>query len=309
MAPYNDKTAVNKNNSTVNKKKDTNDASQAKPENNQVEPENSMTKHSIYFVGGEKGGVGKSFFTRCMLDYFIARGWKNEFALIEADPTMNDVSSVYDKGCEKVIFSDNKFGDDEPNIIIDKAADTTVIVNLPSNVSRQFDEWSQKIGLLSPETKEYCDITYFFVTDGCHQSIQQFLTFVDKYPSKELSVCLIFNGGRLTSGGSFFYLEEHADLMKAIKTHKIPVLQIPVLASSVQFQSDSKQMTYRELYEKADRHAYKQVLKFFLNELDNFFQMVFPNEISSTDLSKIAKVQEKYRKKGQLAIVHCQDFK
>ncbi|MDY6830160.1 MAG: hypothetical protein SV583_12385, partial [Pseudomonadota bacterium] len=40
-------------------------------------------------VGGEKGGVGKSFFSRCMLDYFVAKKWTDKFTLIEADPTIN----------------------------------------------------------------------------------------------------------------------------------------------------------------------------------------------------------------------------
>ncbi len=310
MAPYNDKTAVNK-------KKDTNDASQAKPENNQdskaaitVEPENSMAKHSIYFVGGEKGGVGKSFFTRCMLDYFIARGWNDEFALIEADPTINDVSSVYDEDCEKVIFSDKRFGNDEPNAIVDKAIDKTVVVNMPSNVSRQFHEWSKKIGLLSPELKAYCgNITYFFISDGCYQSIQQFLSHINRYPPEELPLCLILNIGRLTSGGSFIYLEEYEDLMKAIKLHKIPVLQMLALDTSVQFESDRRKLTYRQLCEQVDKYSYKQNANSFVKLIDGFFNQIFPNNIRSPEgLSNIVEAQEKYRKKKKLSILYQEKF-
>ena len=50
--------------------------------------ETSSTQR-IYWVGGSKGGVGKSMMTMATLDYLIERG--DRVALIETDTSNHDV--------------------------------------------------------------------------------------------------------------------------------------------------------------------------------------------------------------------------
>jgi MinD superfamily P-loop ATPase len=45
----------------------------------------------IHLIGGEKGGVGKTFVSRCLVQYFLLKKW--DFDLIEADAAIGDVSS------------------------------------------------------------------------------------------------------------------------------------------------------------------------------------------------------------------------
>ena len=260
-------------------------------------------KHSIYFVGGEKGGVGKSFFSRCLIDYCIHKGWSEKFTLIEADPTINDVSSIYSDSYDEVLFSDNKFENDEPNLIMEKALEKAVIVNLPSNVCNQFDVWLDEARVLSPEAKEYYgNMIYFFVSDGCYRSVDRFITQVEQYSMLDLPHCLILNPGRLTCAGTFHYLEEYKPLMETIAKYEIPILILPELKSKLQFMCDQDSISYRELFLKTS-FKYKQNIKRFLDDIDLLFSQVFPENINYPEgLVQLLIEQKDSRKKRQLPI-------
>ena len=47
---------------------------------------------TLHFVGGEKGGVGKSFVTRTAIQYLLDRGV--DFALFDADRSSSDIKRV-----------------------------------------------------------------------------------------------------------------------------------------------------------------------------------------------------------------------
>lgn len=278
--------------------------SQIPKNKNSLSNYSSSDKNSIYFVGGEKGGVGKSFFSRCMLDYFVAKKWTDKFTLIEADPTINDVSSVYSDSYDKVMFSDNKFQRNEPDLIIDKAEDKTVIVNLPSNVCLKFDSWLNRSNLLSStEAKDYYNkLVYFFVSDGCYRSIDLFVSQIQQYSMNDFPHCLVLNTGRLTCAGTFHYLEEYKPLMEVIKTFDIPVLMLPELDADLQFRCDRYSLSYRSL-SNGQKYVVKQKVKNFLRQVDALFDNIFPQKINQPDgLTKIALEQKEYRQQDRLPI-------
>ena len=261
--------------------------------------------NSIIISGGEKGGVGKSFFTKCLLSYFESKQWQEQFLLIEADPTISDVSQVFRDNYEKVVFSDNKFDFDEPNIIIDKLIKKTTIVNLPSNVSRQFEDWSNRIGIFSPELKKYYkEINYFFVTDGCYHSIQQFLLHLDKYKDSGMNNCLVLNSGRLTCGGNFTYLQKYEPFIHKIQQYNIPIIALPELSSTYQFNCDMGNLSYNEYLNKPNIGiTEKSAMANFLRQLNDLFEKIFPHQVASAEgLPKIIDEQAKDRKAGKVTI-------
>lgn len=261
-------------------------------------------KHSIYFVGGEKGGVGKSFFSRCLIDYCIHKGWSEKFTLIEADPTINDVSSIYSDSYDEVVFSDNKFQNHEPNLILDQAEEKTVIVNLPSNVTHQFDIWLKEARVLSTEAKDYyANIIYFFVSDGCYRSIKQFISQVKQYSMEDLPYCLVLNPGRLSCANDFHYLDKLEPLLiETIATYGIPVLYLPELKSNLQYICDQKSISYRQL-SASQGFSGKQNIKNFLDSIDLLFDTVFPENINYPEgLLKIRQEQQDSRRNRKLPV-------
>ncbi|WP_036486864.1 hypothetical protein [Myxosarcina sp. GI1] len=275
---------------------------------NSSETENLNTnevkkRNNIYIVGGEKGGVGKSVFCRQLVTYFMRKKWQDQFKIVEADPTINDVHDFYQDKTTEIEFSDDRYRLTEPDEIFKLAIDKTVVVNLPSNVSMQFNYWLQESGILSDDLKKnYGQIVYFFVSDGSYRSVEFFTRQVQYFADKErkLPHALVLNQSRLTCSGTFAYLNKYEPLLKIIKEHKIPVLFCPELTTEVQFEIDWQHYTYEEAVNKIEFVISKQRIKSFLNKVETFFDEIFQNEINKLSFDNIIKAQEKNRNQQQL---------
>ena len=238
---------------------------------------------NIYFVGGEKGGVGKSHFSRCLAQYFLSKGWK--FYLVEADETVPDVGRIYgnNENCLQVVFSDSKYRIGEPDVIFNKAKELPVIVNLPSNVYLKLNDWIAKSRLLNYKQEFEGEVYKFFVTDGCYESIRLFIESVEKFKGS-LPHLLIRNPGRLTASVNFNYLQEETKFVEVISSYNIPVFDLPELASSEQFYVDKKSLTYSQAIDlaKADGNTMGAGRIFtFLEEVEEVFDKIFdgPNQL------------------------------
>ena len=82
----------------------------------------------IYWIGGSKGGVGKSMMTMATLDYLIERG--DSVALIETDTSNHDVWSAYHEQVPSGLFDlDQADGWIDFVNTCDTHRDRTVVVN------------------------------------------------------------------------------------------------------------------------------------------------------------------------------------
>ena len=61
---------------------------------------------TIHLIDGEKGGVGKSFVTRAMIQYGLDRNLP--FVAVETDRSNPDVAAVYKDLCKEAIFSEDE---------------------------------------------------------------------------------------------------------------------------------------------------------------------------------------------------------
>ena len=264
----------------------------------------TVNMNSIHFIGGHKGGVGKSLVSRILLEFFIRKGWTDLFKLIEADPSIDDVARVFEDKCERIIFSDDKYQQGQPELIFDEAEKKTVVVNLPSNIAPQFDSWMATNRVLEPSEKGSFGLMYFFfVSDGCFQSINHFIKHIEKYQGKNLTNVLVLNSGRLTCSGTFHYLQEEKPLMELLKKHQVPVLLCPELPTNLQYWCDKNNLTYEAALKKQSRTLAKMRLKTFLKEIDQFWGQLFGDDINQlSGLAALIKTQKSQLDKDQLPI-------
>ncbi|MFP5275377.1 hypothetical protein [Coleofasciculus sp.] len=106
----------------------------------------------VHLVDGEKGGTGKSFLCKTMVEYCL--GQKLPFVLIDTDRTNPDVLEVYADKCPayKCFFSENEENVDSADPILYRAMEGNhVIVNLPSQIYTFVSEWFERTGILSEE--------------------------------------------------------------------------------------------------------------------------------------------------------------
>jgi CO dehydrogenase nickel-insertion accessory protein CooC1 len=100
----------------------------------------------IHLIDGEKGGVGKSFVTRAMIQYGLDRSLP--FVAVETDRSNPDVNRVYQKQCQFAVFSEDEKQASKADRIFEMAMEQPVIVSLPSQVNRAVTAWIENNQLL-----------------------------------------------------------------------------------------------------------------------------------------------------------------
>jgi hypothetical protein len=156
---------------------------------------------TIYFVGGEIGGAGKSTFCMLLIEAFLR--WNISYHFRDADRSTPNVGWAYDpenypknfpgsskasienkdpKAWKPVIFSEDLDDYSQADILIDLARDRDVIVNLPAQVSSSFDIWLTDGGYLDKQDRLGIKFVYFWVAKAEQRSIDLLYANVTKFP-------------------------------------------------------------------------------------------------------------------------------
>ena len=154
---------------------------------------------TIYLIDGEKGGVGKSLFCRCLL-HFLERE-KIDHKLVDTDPKP-DVAQIY-KGLVDIQFA----ASDEATVmysqtagevdkIIDMVTKEDVIVNLPGKVHQQVKFWIEGNNLLDEKFIKKSGVSFckFFLSNGSDISLELLEDSLQTYKGK-LPHILVRNQG------------------------------------------------------------------------------------------------------------------
>jgi hypothetical protein len=243
---------------------------------------------TIHLIGGEKGGVGKTFVSRCLITYFILQGW--EFETIEADSSTADVASIHE--ATQIRLSDHPHRYAEPDVIFNKALQTNVIVNLPSNTQGVLNRWIRQGNLPSLAKEHDITLLHWFVSDGCHASIELLQESLLDLSGK-IQHILIRNRGRL-NGVDFSYLDQDPLYQSILcEPNLLKVLDFPVLGSAEQYFIDRSELSLYEAQTVIKGELgilASQRIKTFIDELiEVFAQVDFENSVPSplsTELSK-----------------------
>jgi len=123
----------------------------------------------IHFVGGEKGGVGKSVTARLLAQWFIDRG--HSFAAIDADQSHGVLLRYYAEYTRPVDLTEA----DSADQIIDRAlgADRQVLVDLPGQSIRPLHAWLTGADILQFAKEMGVAFTFWHVTDGSYASVAE----------------------------------------------------------------------------------------------------------------------------------------
>ncbi|BAU67421.1 mobilization protein MobD-like protein (plasmid) [Stanieria sp. NIES-3757] len=154
---------------------------------------------TIYLIDGEKGGVGKSLFCRCLLHFLEQK--KIAYKLIDTDPKP-DVAQIYN-GIKDIQF----VASDEATVmysqtagevdkIIDLAMKEDVIVNLPGKVHQQVKFWIEGNNLLDEDFIKESGVSFckFFLSNGSDISLDLLEDSLQTYKGK-LPHILVRNQG------------------------------------------------------------------------------------------------------------------
>jgi hypothetical protein len=156
----------------------------------------------IHFVGGEKGGVGKSVLARVLAQYHIDRG--RPFSAFDGDLSHGALVRYYGDYAQSVDIGRFESADRIAELAVERQQD--VIVDLAAQASRPLDRWMAETGLVELGEETGLQVTLWHVMDDGTDSVQLLGSVLSTHGAGPAYV-LVRNFGR----GSDFSLFDESD--------------------------------------------------------------------------------------------------
>lgn len=228
-----------------------------------------INKKYCCMSGGEKGGVGKSVFTKTLVQYCIDKDYP--FNLFETDRSNPDVMRTYGKTvpCKVAIFSEGAKYEDSANIIYNKATEESVIVNLPAQIFTPFRNWIEDNELFQIAPDDGVKFVMFFVSDGGYDSLKLFQRSLLSF-GENMQHIFVKNYGRSDDWEAFDGDEE---IQQLISEYDVSVIDFPkFIGSKTRNQIDSLSLTFGEArsYKEFTSIARQRVKKFLREAYQSF---------------------------------------
>ena len=176
---------------------------------------------SINFIGGEKGGVGKSVTARALAQYFIDKG--TAFTGFDTDRSHHSFNRFYDEYASPVVV-DSYEGMDMIVAAFEDNPQQSVIVDLAAQTSAPLAKWIKDASLMELFADMGVTVNLWHVMDDGRDAVDLLSRLIDSYgPGPNYIV--VQNHGR---GANFVLLRESYALQKA-QAHGAHVVELPRL--------------------------------------------------------------------------------
>lgn len=183
----------------------------------------------VHFVGGEKGGVGKSVVARLLTQYWIDRG--QPLACIDADNSHGALLRHYSEFAQSVDLEQFESADQ----IMDRAlgSERKVLVDLPAQSARLLSRWLTSGAVLDFAREMGVKLYFWHVSDGGYDSINELMRALSFF-GDGLQMVVVKNFGRA---------QEFSQLDESPAAHDLlarggRVVQLPALHASTMYKID-----------------------------------------------------------------------
>jgi len=131
----------------------------------------------IYFVGGEKGGVGKSVVARLLAQWCVDRS--APFAAIDADASHGSLLRSYGEFTQPVVLEAFASADEIVNRAL--GAERTVGVDLPAQSGRALERWIESADVVRFAGEAGIRLVLWHVSDGTFDSVRDLERTVERW--------------------------------------------------------------------------------------------------------------------------------
>jgi len=167
---------------------------------------------SLNFIGGEKGGVGKSVASRVLAQYFIDKG--RPFTGYDTDRSHTSFARFYGDYAAPVLVDSFESLDRIVSAFEDEASEGkehSVIVDLAAQTAAPLARWIKDSDLLSLLAQIGVSVNFWHLADAGKDSVDLLDRLINTYGAGP-NYFVVRNFGR---GSEFSQLDESAALMKA----------------------------------------------------------------------------------------------
>ncbi len=173
---------------------------------------------TIHFVGGEKGGVGKSVLARLLSQYCLDHNIN--YQALDADQSHATLSRYYQDFTRPLILEDFESSDQIIELAIEQ--DRNIVIDLPAQSQRFLDKWMTDNEVLDLCKETQINIVFWYVVDDGRDSLDLLDNFLDQY-AKQLNCVVVKNLGR---GKNFSDVE---NLLEAKSLDGLQQITLPAL--------------------------------------------------------------------------------
>jgi len=180
----------------------------------------------IHFVGGEKGGVGKSVVARLLVQWAIDK--QLPFVAVDADASHGALLRHYAELSRGVDLARPESADEIVSLALD--ADRRVIVDLPAQGGRLLDAWLAEAGILDLCAESNVAVTFWHVMDDGKDAIATLARLLERHaarPRPNVRFVIVENLGR----GKEFSLFDRSPARAAANEAGALTIQLPELAA------------------------------------------------------------------------------
>ena len=191
---------------------------------------------NVHFIGGEKGGVGKSMTARLLAQSLIDAG--TPFIGLDSDQSHGTFSRFYNEFASPLIIDDYD-SLDQLVILAQENPDSDLIVDLAAQTSTRLGKWIDESDALALLQELGCTVYLWHVMDDGADSVHLLNNLLNRYPQDFIKVVVVNNLGR---GECFEHFEQSTTYQKAQDRDaifiKLGKLQ-PQLAARIDFSNSS----------------------------------------------------------------------
>lgn len=159
---------------------------------------------NIHFIGGEKGGVGKSMTARLLAQYLIDAG--KPFIGLDSDQSHGTFSRFYNEFAAPLIVDDYD-SLDQLILLAEEHPDSDLIVDLAAQTSTRLGKWIDESDALTLFQEIGSKVYLWHVMDDGADSVNLLSSLLERYPQDFLNIVVVSNWGR----GECFEHFEHSD--------------------------------------------------------------------------------------------------
>lgn len=175
---------------------------------------------TLHFIGGEKGGVGKSVVARLCAQYCIDRALP--FVAVDADGSHGALLRFYGDYARPVDLARFESADEILSLATDEPR--RVLVDLPAQSDRPLTAWIQEAGILELAAESNVRVVFWHVIDDGKDSVKTLDRLLRRYEGAA-RYCVVKNLGR----GTDFSLYDRSETRALAGRLGAAVVELPEL--------------------------------------------------------------------------------
>jgi hypothetical protein len=206
----------------------------------------------IHFIGGEKGGVGKSLVARILAQYLIDH--ERPFLGFDTDKSHGALMRFYAGYASPIVVDRYESLDAiveaavaEPEV---DGKQRSILVDLAAQTQEALTQWMDDSGLLELSSELGLTITYWHVMDSGRDSVDLLKKLLDRFGSR-LNYVLVQNHIR---GDAFDILESSGEKKRALELHA-RIINIKRLHEASMIKIDGHSSSFWSATQSSDAHA------------------------------------------------------